>query len=625
MCGIAGIVGATSESRTRLVETMLGLLRHRGPDDQGIAEFAGAAIGCRRLAIIDVAHGQQPMSNEDGTVWAVQNGEIYNYVELRAELHRRGHAFRTDSDTEVLPHAYEEYGDDFVAKLRGMFAIALWDAKRHRLLLARDRLGKKPLVYSIDRAGIAFASEIQALLAIGVDRSVDEESIRSYLQFGYVLPPRSGFAAIRKIRPGEILTFSDGVSCERVYWRTSYEPKLEIDEPSAIEELRSRLNEAVRLRMRSDVPLGVFLSGGLDSSSVVAFMAANADRPVKTFSVGFRESDFDELAYARLVAERFSTDHRELIVEPSGLEVLPMLVRHLGEPFADSSVIPTYYVARAARAHVTVALNGDGGDELFAGYDRYRAAVVASRADLLPRPVRALLAQGARALPRSVSTPRVVRRARRFTMDLAKSPAERYAGWVSYFVATDQIKGPRLAGKDEAADGMDSAGSPSDLMDRLASYDLRTNLPGDLLVKMDIATMAASLEARSPFLDHEVVDFVTRLPASIKYRGSQQKYLLRRTMEGVLPAATTHRSKMGFGVPVGAWMRGPLKSFAAQHIVDPPDRGFIDRTQAARLFREHALGSADHTYRLWALLMLELWFVHVVDAPAGGPTPDTPQ
>ncbi|MGH2498744.1 MAG: asparagine synthase (glutamine-hydrolyzing) [Candidatus Limnocylindria bacterium] len=617
MCGIAGIVGAEGNDAVRQVRQMLERLTHRGPDDEGIEQARGAVLGARRLSIIDLSHGHQPMSNEDGRILAVQNGEIYNFRDLRAELRDRGHTFRTDNDTEILPHAYEEYGDGFVERLRGMFALAVWDGRNGRLVIARDRMGKKPLVYARWDQAFVFASEIQALLSLPLDRAVDEAAIGQYLTLGYVPAPRTGFIHINKLRPAHLLTFADGrIDLERRYWRLSFEPKVAISEVDAVERLRTELNDAVRVRMVSDVPLGAFLSGGLDSSAVVAFMAANAPH-VRTFSIGFSEADFDELRYARLVATRFSTQHQEYIVEPSALDVLPMLVKHLGEPFADSSIIPTYYVAKTARQEVTVALNGDGGDELFGGYDRYRAARFAALFDHLPFGISSLIGRTAEHLvPQASSTPRFVRRARRFGSLLRMSPDARYLALIGYFSDHSGIHGDRVrvgSGGVAVWEAALAEALPKDDVERLLAIDMRTYLPGDLLVKMDIATMAASLEARSPFLDHKLIEFVAHLPAQFKLRRGRSKYLLRRLMEGMLPAQVIDRPKMGFGVPVGRWMRGPLRPLLEDALLGSSDRGFLHRAEVRRLVREHLAGTADHTYRLWALLMLELWFAHVVE------------
>jgi asparagine synthase (glutamine-hydrolysing) len=622
MCGIAGIAGRDGGAAEGRVKAMLGRLVHRGPDDEGIGVSDGATIGARRLAIIDLVHGNQPMANEDGSVLAVQNGEIYNFLELKSDLEQRGHRFATHNDTEVLPHAYEEFGDDFVQRLRGMFAIALWDKKRRRLLLARDRLGKKPLVYAEIPGGVAFASEMQALLTLGLDRRVDETAIAQYLCLGYISSPRTGFERIASLSPGSLITFEAGqLSAQRRYWSLSYEPKLQLSESEALERLRVEVDDAVRVRLMSDVPLGAFLSGGLDSSAVVAFMAANSS-DVRTFSIGFGESDFSELRYARLVAERFGTRHEEFIVEPSALEVLPRLVRHLGNPFADSSVIPTYYVAKVARERVTVALNGDGGDELFAGYDRYRAARVAYALDVIPGPIRSLAGGLTDLLPQAAWAPRAIRRARRLGAMVRLPKDERYLALVGYFTARDGPFGTVVQSRANPIGLFDSAvaqAQPTNDLERTLAIDTLTYLPGDLLVKMDIATMASSLEGRSPFLDHRLVEFVSHLPPRMKFRDGVSKYLLRTLMKGTLPDEILRRPKMGFGVPVGRWMRGPMRSLVEDALLGMPERPLVDRAVVRRLVEDHLSGRSDQTPRVWALLMLELWFRYVVEEGPSGP------
>ena len=621
MCGIAGIAGSDGAGAEGRVKAMLDRLIHRGPDDEGIGVSDGATIGARRLAIIDLVHGNQPMANEDGSVLAVQNGEIYNFLELKDDLEKRGHRFLTHNDTEVLPHAYEEFGDAFVERLRGMFAIALWDRARRRLLLARDRFGKKPLVYAEIPGGVAFASEIQALLTLGLDRRVDETAIAQYLSLGYIPAPRTGFRSITSLAPGSVVTFEGGrLSEQRRYWRLSYEPKLQLSEGEALERLRSEIDEAVRIRLMSDVPLGAFLSGGLDSSAVVSFMAANSS-DVRTFSIGFGESDFSELRYARLVAERFATRHEEFIVEPSAIEVLPQLVRHLGNPFADSSVVPTYYVARVARQRVTVALNGDGGDEIFAGYDRYRAARVAYALDRIPGPIRSLAGGMTALLPQAPWVPRAIRRARRIGAMVRLPKDERYLSLVGYFTTRDGPFGALVQARADPIGIFDRAvaeARPANDLERTLAIDTLTYLPGDLLVKMNIATMASSLEGRSPFLDHKLVEFVSHLPPSMKFRDGVSKYLLRTLMKDTLPDEILHRSKMGFGVPVGRWMRGPMRGLVEDALLGMPERPLVDRAAVRALVDDHLSGRVDQAGRVWALLMLELWFRYVVEEGASG-------
>jgi asparagine synthase (glutamine-hydrolysing) len=619
VCGIAGVIKVGSPGiRTR---EMLALLRHRGPDDEGLAVVGAAAIGVRRLSIIDLAHGHQPMTNEDGSITVVQNGEIYNYEELRGRLAHRGHRFETNSDTEVLPHLYEEHGESFAAELRGMFAIAVIDAANDRLVLARDRVGKKPLHYARMGEGIAFASEILPLLAIGVDRAVDDDALSDYLALGYVPAPASAFRAIQKLRPAHVLAFERGRVRESEYWRLEFSPKLDVSEQDALELLGAKLDEAVRLRRISDVPLGVFLSGGIDSSAIAAVMAKQGG-VVRTYSIGFGDAAFDELRYARLVAEHLGTDHHEYVIEPAAAEVLPELVTHFGEPFADASAVPTYYVARTARRDVTVALNGDGGDELFAGYPRYWGALLADQLGMLPGPLRTAVAGLARATPHHWLHGRL-RNARQFAITLGMSPGARYRRWAGLFPDGSPIRGPRLAGRSDPGVAAFAAiladARPTDRLDELLAIDVRMYLAGDLLTKVDIASMAASLEARSPFLDHELMSLVARLPSALKLRGRTSKYLLRRLMTGLLPAETLSRGKMGFGLPVGAWVRGPLRPMVLESIAGASRDGYVDGPEARRLFDEHLAGRADNGLLLWSILALDLWSRHVATAPIARP------
>ena len=609
---------------------MASAMEHRGPDEHGLGGRGDGLLASRRLAIIDLAGGQQPMANEDGGILAVQNGEIYNYERLRDELASKGHVFRTRSDTEVLPHAYEEWGERFVERLRGMFALAIWDSKSERLVVARDRFGKKPLVYADLGASFLFASEIQGLLAHpAIDRAVDDEAIAEYLTFGFVPPPRTAFARIRKLPPAHFLVRDrTGLRVEE-YWQLSFVPKVRISIDEAAEELRRRIDDAVRVRLISDVPIGAFLSGGLDSSTVVAFMARHSATPVKTFSIGFRDERFDERRYARLVADHFGTDHHDLVVDETDTADLPMLVRHLGEPFADSSIVPSYQVARITRQHVTVALNGDGGDELFAGYDRYKAALIARWADRIPALAR-IAAGIAGAAPEATWLPRPALRARRFLAALHEPADRRQLRWMGYFTGPLRVRvaGDRLppSGDREGIARLRDVAERSratDASELFMACDILMALPGDLLVKMDIATMAASLEARSPLLDHELAEFVAALPARFKLSPFRSKVLLRRAMKGILPEEIIHRRKMGFTAPVGAWLRGPLQPMFRDLVLSgrAEARGHVRREGAEELFDEHVSGRADRTPHLWSLLMLELWFREVVEVTPAVPRP----
>ena len=636
MCGIVGVVLAPPTAPdAAALRRMAAWLRHRGPDDEGYHVAPHIGLGLQRLSIIDVAGGHQPLANEDGTVWAVGNGEIYNHGALRAALAARGHRFRTGSDIEVVVHAYEEYGEACVDHLWGMFALAVWDARRRRLLLARDRAGEKPLLYAPIPGGLVFASEFAALLAHpALGRAVEPRAIYHYLHFGYVPAPLTAFAGVYKLPPAHVLVWEAGATRQRRYWQAAYAPKVTWAEPEAAERLRALLRDAVRLRLMSEVPLGALLSGGVDSSTVVALMAEVSDRPVPTFSIGFGHRDYDELAYARLVARRFGTAHHELVVEPTAVEVLPALVRHYGEPFADSSAVPTWYVARLTRQHVTVALTGDGGDEAFAGYDRHRAALLAARLARLPAPARALAGRAGRLLPPWGGRWSPWRRARRWLEALPLAPADRYLRWVGLcgeetraallapaFVR--QVAAERPAALLDAACALAADG---ELLDAPLAADRELYLPNDLLVKVDIATMAHSLEARAPFLDHRVLEFAARLPARLLRRGASGKYLLKRAVADLLPDAVLARRKMGFGVPLAAWLRGPLAPWLRATLLAPPAlrRGYFRPAVVRRLIDDHLAGRADHAALLWALLVLEEWHQAFIDGQLDLAVPPAP-
>jgi len=627
MCGITGVAGSLRTDPATL-QQMNAALCHRGPDGDGTFWADQVGLAMRRLAIIDLNSGDQPIFNEDRSICVVYNGEIYNFRELRLELEQRGHQFATQSDTEVIVHAYEEYGEDCVERLWGMFALALWDSRRNLLLLARDRLGKKPLVYYADPAhgGLAFASEMQALLAHpSVPREIDLAAIDDYLTYLYVPAPASAYRHIRKLPPGHRLVWQSGQLRVEPYWQVRWGNKLALTEEEALEQFGDLLRDAVRRRLIADVPLGAFLSGGMDSSTVVAEMAALSSTPVKTFSIGFGERDFDELRYARLVAERFGTDHHELVVEPRALDVLPKLVKHYGEPYGDSSAIPQYYVSKLTREHVTVALNGDGGDELLAGYERHWAARVAARYDTIPRFVRhGLIRPLIPLLPEPRQRRAFLRRAKRF-MAAAHLPVfDRYLQWVGAFTPglksslyTDEFAAA-LAGNDSGR-WLREALAPEphlDAVDAVVRADTLMYLPHDLLVKVDIASMANSLEARSPLLDHRLVEFCAALPSSYKLRGRTSKWLLRQLMRDRLPPEILTRSKMGFGVPVGEWLRTDLRPLLEDTLLSTraTQRGYFKPSAVRALVDEHLSHRADHTSHIWGLLMLELWLREFADS-----------
>lgn len=631
MCGITGFAGTLRQHGDGAVlGAMNDRLQHRGPDGEGRFLDEQVGLAMRRLAIIDVAGGDQPIFNEDRSVAVVLNGEIYNFLELRAELVARGHTFATRADTEVIVHLYEEQGVACVERLWGMFALALWDTRRQRLLVARDRLGKKPLVYhqTADGAGLAFASELQALLAHpGVPREIDPVSIDDFLTYLYVPAPNTIYREVKKLPPGHRLVWQPGAMARvEPYWQLHFTPKVALSDDEAVAEFRTLFRDAVRRRLISDVPLGAFLSGGMDSSSVVAEMAELSSAPVKTFSIGFGEQDFNELHFARQVAQRYGTDHHEMVVEPHALEILPTLVRHYGEPYGDSSAVPTYYVSQMTRQHVTVALNGDGGDEILAGYERHWAAVQAATLDRIPA---ALRQHVLRPLVPLIPEPRqrraILRRAKRFLAVGHLSPEERYQRWVGAFTPeqkramyTNTFR-EQVAGNDPVHWIREAMAEPGlSTLDRVLRADTLTYLPNDLLVKVDIASMASSLEARSPFLDHRLVEFAAGLPTEMKLRGRTSKWLMREAMRDRLPPDILTRPKMGFGVPVGEWLRGELRPLLEDTVLSERafSRGFFKPAAIRSLVQDHIDRRVDRTYHVWGLLMLELWFQEVGDRSA---------
>jgi asparagine synthase (glutamine-hydrolysing) len=632
VCGIAGKVSPDAPVEPELIERMCEVIAHRGPDSRGSFIDAGIGLGIQRLRVIDLETGDQPIANEDGTVVVVHNGEIYNYRELREGLVSAGHTFRTSSDTEVIVHLYEEHGDACVELLRGMFAFALWDARERRLLLARDRVGKKPLFYAERYGALWFASEAKSILQDpAVPREVDLDALDCFLGYQYVPHPISAFAGLRKLPPAHTLVWQDGRTRTDRYWQLSYEPK---DPYASSEEMQERVREelleATRLRLRSDVPLGAFLSGGLDSSAVVAAMARLSDRPVKTFAIGFDVEEFDETAHAREVAELYGTEHSELRVEPSAMDVLPRLVWHYGEPFADQSAIPSFYLAELTRRHVTVALNGDGGDENFAGYRRHIAHGRIDRLARTPQPLARMAAGGLDRIgpgPRPDS-PRT--RARRLAQALALSPPERYSMLIAYFTEAERDRlytaemrasvAEHRAARAFAREAYDRSDAHEPL-DRLLDLEIQTYLPGDLLVKMDISTMASSLEVRSPFLDHRFMEMAARLPAEAKLDGTTSKRVLKDALRAWLPDRIVNREKMGFAVPLAEWLRGDLRDLPGEVLLDPraTERGYFRPEGVRRLIDRHRSGTEDTSNKLWALLQLELWLRTYVDVESPKP------
>jgi asparagine synthase (glutamine-hydrolysing) len=627
MCGIVGIVNQNTRPVEReILEKMNRAIRHRGPDEDGFYVHENVGLAMRRLSIIDLAGGQQPIHNSSKTAWIVFNGEIYNYQELRDNLEKRGHKFYTKSDTEVVVHLYDRYGADCVKHLRGMFALAIWDEREKSLFLARDRVGKKPVLYSHQPNGsLIFGSEFQALLQHpDIDREVDTEAIHQYLTFSCVPAPLTAFRQIRKLEPGHWLRWKNGEIKTERYWTPDFSNKIKISEEDAVEETLRILREATKMRLISEVPLGAFLSGGVDSSTVVALMAEASASPVKTFSIGFEEQDFSELKYARRVAEHIGAEHHEFIVKPDAVEVLPTLVEHYGEPFADSSAIPTYYVSKETRKHVTVALNGDGGDETFAGYERYFAMQYAEKYKKIPAVLRKSVIEPAAAmLPTSNSQYSRVKSAKNFLSVSSMPKSNLYLRWMSAInedlkteLYSENFKQKTVS--DSPADVLKNwfaKANGAGAVDAMLLTDTMTYLPNDLLVKVDIASMANSLEARSPFLDHKVIEFAASLPEKIKVRGTETKYLLKKAASRVVPREVLYRRKMGFGIPVGYWLRHEMKNFMFEVLLSEKSfkRGLFKPEIVQRLVSEHVAEKQNHTYPLWTLLMLELWFRQMID------------
>jgi asparagine synthase (glutamine-hydrolysing) len=630
MCGITGAIWTDPklaiESAT--LQKMMDVIAHRGPDDAGQScnEFhlrppyepmPGVALGFRRLSIIDLEGGHQPMSNEDGSVWVVFNGEIYNYPTIRRRLEGAGHKFKTQSDTETIVHLYEDEGLDCFRHLNGMFALAIWDAKQRRLVIARDRIGQKPLVYRQEPNRLFFASELKSLLQVeGVPRDIDAGAIDDYLTYQYIPYPKTIFRGIRKLPPGHFAVFQDGRLDVRAYWEPDLHHETSIDANQAAERLVELMTSSVKMRMRSDVPLGAFLSGGVDSSLIVALMQQHSEQPIKTFTIGFPIAEYDETSHAQRVSEHLGTEHEMLEVTPDAIEILPKIVWQFDEPFADSSAIPTWYVSEMTRQHVTVALSGDGGDELFAGYPRYRAVWLAERFDQLG-PIRSLLAARVwQRLPGSRQKS-FVRRFKRFGECLGKTPQRRYLEWIAIFNETRRATLYRDEFVEQLPDADPfgflnrawSRAATRDVVTGASLADLTTYLSCDLMTKVDIASMAHSLEVRQPFLDHRVVEFAASLPSKLKFRRGRGKLLLRRAFGKLLPSEIWNRSKMGFGVPIDHWFRNELRELTHDVLLDDNahTHDYFRRDVIEQLVTEHEGRQFDHAYRLWALLVLELW------------------
>ncbi len=621
MCGFAGKLSFKSERPVdqSLIKKMTDKISHRGPDAEGFyfSPDRRLGLGFRRLSIIDLSPaGNQPMTNEDQTLWIVFNGEIYNFPELRAALKERGHSFRSRTDTECVLHLYEEKGIDCLRQLRGMFSFAIWDSRKQELFLARDRLGKKPLKYYYDGSSFIFASELKAILADpAVRKEIDDEAIDEYLTYQYVPHPKTGFKNIWKLEPAHyLLVKADGSLIKKQYWSLDFSQKLDFSESEWEERVLAKLRESVRSRLISDVSLGAYLSGGIDSSLVVALMAEEISEPVKTFSIGFEENDYNELPYARLIAERYRTDHHELIVRPNALEILPRVVYHYEEPYADSSALATWYLARETKKQVTVALNGDGGDENFAGYTRYQAMKLFRALQFIP--FKSFLARFNRLLYQATRQ-KLFHQGYRFLSSAADQPLDFYLKIIDYFsqeekelIYTEEFKArvARSRWHSFLADQEMTKQSHLDSLDRLLLLDIQSYLPDDLLVKVDIASMAHGLETRSPFLDHEFMELTAQMSSSLKLRGHNKKYLLKKIAYRFLPRQCVDRPKHGFGLPLEYWFRGQLRSLVRERLLSPEFLRYGFRKDGLlRLISDHEKHRQNYANHLWALLMLREW------------------
>jgi len=622
MCGILGFINTdlTRPADERLARAMAAAIIHRGPDDEGFYFKENVAMGMRRLSIIDLATGRQPISNEDGSVWVVFNGEIYNFPELRRRLLARGHQFSTRSDTEVIVHLYEDHGDDLIDHLNGMFAFALWDERRRRLLVARDRMGEKPLYFTQTASSFIFASELKSLVVHPeVGRRVNLLALRKYLQYEFVPSPHTMIEGVHKLRPAHRLIFEKGEWRTEPYWRLSYEgERLKISEDEAAEEVHDRLREAVRMRLISDVPLGVLLSGGLDSSAVAALACESAEGRVKTFSITFEEKSFDESAYARQVVDRLGTEHYEQrFTEREMLEIVPEIPRLLDEPLGDGSLIPTFLVSRFARQRVTVALGGDGGDELFAGYPTYVAHRMANYYRALPRFVRKGLIEPAVArLPVSTGNFSFDFKAKRFVRGAALPIGERHTVWMGSYTAEQQrsLLSPDILAACPDEEVFDEVmiydyQNGHDVVEQMMTLDATHYLSENVLFKVDRASMATSLEVRAPLLDHTLIEFLAKLPVDLKLRRLTGKYVLKRAMRDRLPQQVIKRPKKGFGMPVAKWVKGELRMFVRDAFAPErlKKRGLFNADYVGRLLDEHERGVADHRKLIWTLLMFEMW------------------
>ncbi len=628
MCGICGIYGFSGlrPEAEDLTKKMCAVMVHRGPDDEGYYSDEKVSLGMRRLSIIDLVTGRQPISNEDQNVWVIYNGEIYNFPELRKELIQKGHTFATKSDTEVIVHLYEEEGEDFVSRLNGMFAIALWDKKENKLVLVRDRLGIKPLHYWQAEDTLVFSSEIKSILQAGYPRELDFDGMSRFFTFEYIPAPQTIFKGINKLLPGHMMVIHGSMIQVKPYWDVKHEngPNTLESEDAMLEEIYERLKESVRKRLISDVPLGVFLSGGMDSSSITALMSEVAVSKVKTFSIGFKEETFNELGYAKIVADRFQTDHQEFVVESTLVkDLVPKLVEYLDEPLADASIIPTYIISKLARQYVTVALAGEGGDELFAGYDTYKAYQVARLYRKVPKFIRdGLIKNFIWTLPASRKRLSFEFKAKKFISGIDYPPEIANIIWWGAYGPAEKEK---LFVPDIQERWREDLFAPvsfhlyncsaEDTVNRLGYLDLKLYLQDDLLVKTDRMSMANSLEIRVPFLDHTFVEYAASIPSDLKLKGLRTKHILKKAMAPYLPPKILTRKKIGFDIPLGVWIRNELKDFVTD-VLSPANlnkHGFFNQATIEKLLKEHLQGAHNHRQLLWPLIIFQFWYNHYME------------
>ncbi len=630
MCGIAGQISYNHLVYFDDIRSMIDVIFHRGPDDEGIyinekspgeavsGSLPSVGLGHRRLSIIDLSTGHQPIHNEDKKTWVVYNGETYNFQALKKELIAKGHRFYTTTDTEVLVHLYEEYGEDCVQHLRGMFSFALWDENEKKLLIARDRMGKKPLYYNWDGSMLLFASELKSILACpSFERKLNHGAFLSFLLYGYVPDPQSIFEGVKKLPPAHVLTLSNKDLKIREYWRADFTPQALVGEEEVSELLLQKLRESVKMRLISDVPLGAFLSGGIDSSTIVALMAQEMTEPVKTFSIGFEEEEYNELPYARKVAAIFGTDHHEMVIRPESFDLIEKIIRHFDEPFGDESAIPTYYVSKLAREYVKVVLSGDGGDELFAGYDSYAVTMGRMKYERLP----VIARMGLRGLSR-ILPPQMY--GKNFLYNISLPTRDRFIDYVSHLAFNRHAQ---LLSKDFQGEIKQSSLLFKKYFEDTKSYhelsqlqyvDMRSYLPGDILVKVDRMSMAHSLETRVPLLDHRVVEYVNGLPPRYKMNGKRRKHIFKKIAGNLLPTEIIEKRKTGFGVPLKYWFKGNLKSHIRQILIEPRtcQRGYFNTRYIEALLEEHDRGRRDHSRLLWNLVVFELWHRLYLDEQA---------